>query len=279
MSNDIIRPDGSVLKPVNISEYFGLTQEQFNTPQGRNSQDLLNRFNSVIARQAEKWSSLNEELLESAEAGREEMIRRQADANAEAYVKAIRSTPFIFDAIVGALAALCGNSTYNSSTLEDPMNDYVRDILGSWLQVRDQTRQGISANSHSAVRGKAGELDIQIRNNGRPIGLYEGLRLDSVKTDDIYDHIKKATINYNPQGVKEVFVVAYAQGFKTGYGEFWKKMMNCVKEYKAGDSEYEIVWDEYEEDTGLSAVRSIHGIYNMDDAEHNVHVMAVKLMV
>ena len=278
MSNDIVRPDGSVLKPVNIADHFGITQEQLNTFQERISQDSLNGFNSVIAKQAEQWSALNDELFESVEAGKEEMIRRQADANAEAYVKALRSTPFLFDVIVGALAALCGNSTYNSSTLEDPMNDYVRDILGSWLQVRDQTRQGISANSHSAERGKAGELDIQIRNNGRPIGLYEGLRLDSVKAGDIYDHIKKATINYNPQGVKEVFVVAYAQGFKTGYGEFWKRMMNCVKEYKAGNSEYEIVWDEYEEDTGLSAVRSLHGIYNMDDVEHNVHVMAVKIM-
>ncbi|XME00910.1 hypothetical protein QYZ88_009240 [Lachnospiraceae bacterium C1.1] len=37
-------------------------------------------------------------------------------------------------------------------------------------------------------------------------------------------------------------------------------------------------WDEEEEDTGLSAIRSIHGIYNMDDTEHNVHVIAVKLM-
>lgn len=35
---------------------------------------------------------------------------------------------------------------------------------------------------------------------------------------------------------------------------------------------------EEEEDTGLSAVRSIHGTYNADDVLHNVHAIAVKLM-
>ena len=54
--------------------------------------------------------------------------------------------------------------------------------------------------------------------------------------------------------------------------------MDCAKEYKASILEYEIYWDKVEEDTGLSAVRSIRGIYNIDGVEHNVHLMAVKLM-
>lgn len=278
MSDKIVRPDGSVLTPINLADNLGITEKQLSSFKELVKQHSINGFNDAMIQQPEQGDILNGEFVEIIEAGKEDMIRCQADANAEAYVKALRSSPFLFDAIVGALAALCGNPTYNSSTTEDPMNDYVRDILGSWLQIRDQTRQGISASSHSAERGKAGELDIQIRNNGRPIGLYEGLRLDSVRSSDIYDHIKKATINYNPQGVKEVFVVAYVQGYKTGFGEFWKRMMVSVKAYDAFDLEHQIIWDEEEEDTGLSAIRSIHGIYNMNDVEHNVHIMAVKIM-
>lgn len=95
---------------------------------------------------------------------------------------------------------------------------------------------------------------------------------------DMSKHIEKASVNYNPQGVKEVFVVAYVRNHKTGFGDFWKRMMECVRDYVASDSEYQIVWDDEEEDTGLSAIRAIHETYYMDDAEHNVHVVAVKLM-
>ena len=119
------------------------------------------------------YSAQLAEISESIEAGKEDMIRRQAEANAEAYARALRTSPFLFDEIVGALSSLCGNRHYNSSSDKDTMNDYVRDVLGHGLQVRDQTRQGISGNSRSAERGHAGEIDIQIRNNGKPIGIYE----------------------------------------------------------------------------------------------------------
>ncbi len=158
------------------------------------------------------------------------------------------------------------------------MNDYVRDILGQGLQVRDQTRQGLSGNSRSAEKGHAGEVDIQIRNNGRPIGIYEGLRLESVTEKTIHDHIEKATVNYNPQGVKEVFVVAYVINHSTGFGEFWTRFVGCIQKYEAKEEEYQITWEEEEEDTGLSGVRSIHGTYEMDDVEHSIHVIAVKIM-
>lgn len=278
MADEIIKPDGAVYTKINLADHLGVTEDQLATFRTVAMQQSLNGFNSAISRQAEQWAALNDEIAESIEAGKEEMIRRQAEANAEAYAKALRSSPFLFDEIVGALAALCGNPTYNSLSLEDPMNDYVRDILGHGLHVRDQSRQGISGNSRYAEKGQAGELDIQIRNNGRPIGIYEGLRLKNVDSSEIYDHIKKATINYNPHGVKEVFIVAYVRNHATDFGKFWSKFMECVRAYEAPDPEYQIVWADEEEDTGLSAVRSIRGIYNMDDTEHNVHAMAVKLM-
>ena len=278
MPEKIMGPDGTEFTPISLADHLGISEKQLATLRESAMQQSLISINDAIARQAEQWSALDGELYESIEASKEDMIRRQADANAEAYAKALRSSPFLFDEIVGALAALCGNPTYNSSSSEDSMNDYVRDILGHGLQVRDQTRQGISGSSRSAEKGQAGEMDIQIRNNGRPIGIYEGLRLDSVCVKVIYEHIIKATINYNPQGVKEIFVVAYVRGQSTSFGDFWKRFMTCVKEYQAPVQEYQIVWEDEEENTGLSAVRSIHGTYDMDGADHNVHVMAVKLM-
>ena len=139
-------------------------------------------------------------------------------------------------------------------------------------------RQKIIFHSRSAEKGHAGEVDIQIRNNGRLIGIYEGLRLDGVKSGEIYEHIAKATVKYNPQGVKEVFVVAYVIKHSTGFGEFWRRFVDCVKKYEAYNPEHQITWDDEVEDTGLSAVRSIHGTYDMDDEEHSVHIMAVKIM-
>lgn len=278
MSDEIVKPDGTIFKPVDIANHFGLSKEQLNSLYRSISDETLYGFNSAVSRQAEQWSALSDEISESIGAGKEDMIRRQAEANAEAYTKALRSSPFLFDEIVGALSSLCGNRHYNASSDEDTMNDYVRDILGQGLQVRDQTRQGISGNSRSAEKGHAGEVDIQIRNNGRPIGIYEGLRLESVTEKIIHEHIAKATVNYNPQGVKEVFVVAYVIKHSTGFGDFWKRFFDCVQEYEADSPEYQIIWDDGTEVTGLSAVRSIHGIYNMDGEEHSVHVMAVKIM-
>lgn len=219
-----------------------------------------------------------EEMSRAVEEGKQDFINRIAEAAGSELAKALRKSPILFDEIVGALSSLCGNRHYNSSTDEDTMNDYVRDVLGQGLQIRDQTRQGISENSRSAERGQAGEIDIQIRNNGKPIGIYEALRLDGVHSNKIYEHIEKATVKYNPQGVKEVFVVAYVQKQSKSFGGFWNRFVECVKGFEAEFDECQIKWDDEEEDTGLSAVRSIHGTYMMNDAEHNVHVMAVKIM-
>lgn len=72
--------------------------------------------------------------------------------------------------------------------------------------------------------------------------------------------------------------MAYVIKHSTGFGEFWRRFVDCVKKYEADNPEHQITWDDEVEDTGLSAVRSIHGTYDMDNEEHSVHVMAVKIM-
>lgn len=93
----------------------------------------------------------------------------------------------------------------------------------------------------------------------------------------IHDHIAKATINYNPQGVKDVFVVAYIIKQAKNFGDFWGRFSVCVRKYEAREVEYAITWDEGEMNTGISAIRSLHGTYQMDGVKHNVYVIAVKI--
>ena len=140
------------------------------------------------------------------------------------------------------------------------MNDFVRSIIAASLEVRDQTRNGISGTSTSATQERSGELDIQIRYNGKPICVYEGLKLDSVKKKELYEHIVKATINYNPQGIKNVFVTAYVVNQSTHFGDFWDRFCDCVRQ-----------------DTEMSAIRVLHGVYKMDGVDHDVYVIAVKI--
>lgn len=274
MSEPITRLDGAVLTPVCVDDFPKIPQEKIEVFQNKIGQELMNKFNETINTQADRIYEIQSEINSVRKAQTDDMINRQA----EAIASALKTYPSLFEEIVVALSSLCGNSAYNYSTLEDPLNDYVRDLLGMVLQIRDQTRQGKSGRKKTVERGKAGEIDIQIRNNGIPIGIYEGLRLESVNKPYIYDHISKATINYNPQGVKEIFVAAYVREQEYTFGSFWERFVECVKNYQASHSEYQIKWDEVEEDTGLSAVRSIHGVYKMNGVIHNVHVMAAKLL-
>lgn len=100
---------------------------------------------------------------------------------------------------------LCLNHSYNDSTLEDIINDYIRDMMISkgYNEAKDQTRHGISANENNA-----GEVDILFTKDGKEIAIFEGLKLDSVKAAYIDQHIKKAIINYNALGTA-TFIVAY----------------------------------------------------------------------
>lgn len=266
------------LKSIDFSQFdyakqYGISPEQY--------QDLMKPasidFAKPIFQARRRIDEQMDDIAESIAEGRREFIEQQAQANAEAYARVLKRSPIVFDVVIGALAALCGNPLINSDTLEDPMNDFVRDILGQGSEVRDQTRQGISGSSQSAKEGRAGEVDIQIRHNGKPICIYEGLKLSSVDRAAIHSHIAKATINYNPQGVKDVFVVAYAVNQQKHFGEFWQRYMEKVREYNADDVDYAITWDDEETDTGMSAIRVLHGVYKMDGVDHNVYATAVKI--
>lgn len=121
---------------------------------------------------------------------------------------------------------ICLNHSFNASSSENSINDAFRDMLSikGYNEVKDQTRHGISS------RGKdAAEVDILLTKEGKEIAIFEGLKLSSVNTAYIDEHIEKAIVNYNALGTA-TFVVAYV--CSANFESFWERYSNHIKDYK-----------------------------------------------
>lgn len=119
---------------------------------------------------------------------------------------------------------LCSNATYNGNSSENSINDFFRDTLSlmGYNEVKDQTRHGVSSSGQDA-----GEVDILITKEGKEIAIFEGLKLSSVNTSYIDNHITKAIINYNALGTA-TFVVAYVN--IANYESFWNKYVEHLQD-------------------------------------------------
>jgi len=129
------------------------------------------------------------------------------------------------DKVLRALSKLQRNHHYNSSSSEDTMNDYIRDILDESYIVKDQTRQGDSTRGD-----EAGEIDIQLCDSGLPLVMIEGVKLDSLVKDTLKNHIDKVLVNYDPNGCPYAFLLIYTTVVR--FDEFYKKLLDYLEEYK-----------------------------------------------
>lgn len=127
------------------------------------------------------------------------------------------------DKVLRALSKLQRNHHYDSSSSEDTMNDYIRDILDESYNVKDQTRQGDSTKGD-----EAGEVDIQLCDTGLPIVMIEGVKLDSLVKDTLDTHIAKVLVNYDPNGCPYAFVLIYTTVVR--FDEFYKKLLKHLSE-------------------------------------------------
>ena len=120
---------------------------------------------------------------------------------------------------------LSTNATYKKAP-ENSINDYIRDmlLLMGYNEVKDQTRHGISLSGKDA-----GEVDILISKGGKEIAIFEGLKLNSVDSAYIDNHILKAIVNYNALGTA-TFIVAYVSS--NNYESFWNRYTDYLKEYR-----------------------------------------------
>lgn len=131
----------------------------------------------------------------------------------------------VLDDLVFSSQLVCNNALYNQNTRENSINDYFRDLLKAkgYEQVLDQTRHGIS------VSGKdAGSVDLLMRKGNREVAIIEALRLTSVDTGIIKEHIDKAVTNYNALGTP-TFLLFYAGS--PDFGDFWRRLLIHLKQY------------------------------------------------
>ncbi len=104
---------------------------------------------------------------------------------------------------------------------ENTINDGVRDCLDMKYGLRDQTRQGES------VSGKdAGEVDLMLYNNGKPLALMEGLKLNYVDSVKLSNHINKAMKNYDPIGCPLIYLLVYSP--EKAFEGFWRRLVSYI---------------------------------------------------
>lgn len=145
-------------------------------------------------------------------------------------IKTFEDTPsalFLEDTVsanvLKSLLNVQANRIYEGKN-ENAINDGIRDQLRMVYEIKDQTRQG------NSVSGKdAGEIDLMLCDNGNPTVILEGLKLDSLSTDKLDEHINKALTNYDPIGCPLVYILIYATMKK--FDEFWNKAVEYIRKY------------------------------------------------
>lgn len=131
----------------------------------------------------------------------------------------------VLDDMTQICERLCTNALYTQNTNEDLITDYIRDNFKSmgYGQVLDQTRHGLSDSGKDASR-----VDLILEKDNKEVALIEALRLSSVATGIIKEHIDKAVTNYNALGTP-TFLLIYAGS--SDFGDFWRRLLIHLKQY------------------------------------------------
>lgn len=150
---------------------------------------------------------------------------------------------------------------------ENAINDGIRDKLRRVYEVKDRTRQG------NSVSGKdAGEIDLMLCDNGNPAVILEGLKLDSLSTDTLNEHINKALTNYDPIVCSLVYILIYAAMKK--FDEFWDKAVKYIKKYHFP---YEVFSGFQEINTAFTESRHGKIVLCRNSKPVNVHLYAIAM--
>ncbi|WP_236377685.1 hypothetical protein [Dickeya zeae] len=124
---------------------------------------------------------------------------------------------------------------HRKGNTEDDLNDLLREyLLAKEYEIKDQTREGISASGKSA-----GELDIIVEHNRSLFAILEAMKLNQIDRDYITKHYKKMLINYNPLDIKRLFLITYYDGKK--FDDWWNVYTEFVDsiEYRSLNPEAE----------------------------------------
>jgi len=150
-----------------------------------------------------------------------EQFEELSSGSSEPRKKDVTETTLLQDLFFCSIK-LQANHKYKDS-LEDDMNDYVRDLLDAiGYIVRDQTRQGTSNGGK-----QAGEVDILVRYENSPFAI-EALKLSSVDKAYISEHIDKI-YKYDTLGNKCNFIISYVN--IKNFFDFWENYLLFTELY------------------------------------------------
>ena len=137
-----------------------------------------------------------------------------------------------------ACQMLQGNRLY-WDCLEDDRNTFLRDILRGKYLVNDQSFQGQS-------KERAGELDLDIRResdapwtvlealNLKPQQLRQDGDLRAKPINDWNEHLDKLLENYNPCGLRFMFLVSYVECKRDEFAKIVSKFERHIRTYHSG---------------------------------------------
>ena len=137
-----------------------------------------------------------------------------------------------------ACQMLQGNRLY-WACLEDDRNTFLRDILRGKYLVNDQSFQGQS-------KERAGELDLDIRResdapwtvlealNLKPQQLRQDGDLRAKPINDWNEHLDKLLENYNPCGLRFMFLVSYVECKRDEFAKIVSKFERHIRTYHSG---------------------------------------------
>ncbi|MDO5968279.1 COR domain-containing protein [Flavivirga aquimarina] len=113
---------------------------------------------------------------------------------------------------------------------EDERNTYLNTLLKPYLIKRGFISQEQSRRGKSETGKGIGELDILIEEiEGTPITIFEGFNLNSLATSIIKKHLKKAILNYDPNGLKEKYIGIYCEA--KNFNNLADKYFKYIKEF------------------------------------------------
>ena len=122
-------------------------------------------------------------------------------------------------------------SANDENRIEDERNTYLRDtLINLGYLVNDQHLQGLGSGS----RGY-GELDLDIRQNKDiPWTVLEALRIRDGNKNEWNRHLKKLLDNYNPGGMRHLFLLTYVDCSKDEIGDILRTFSEHIKWHDEG---------------------------------------------
>ena len=235
--------------------------------------DLLEHREAIIVLKTEYDNDYKDPLASQAIAIKKlanVMISKKHDylTNDERLMIDISAAESVLDDLIKIGKQACNNVSYNAKSKETTINDYFRDMLRSkgYTEIKDQTRHGISSSGKDA-----GEVDILLSKDGKETAIIEALKLSSVDSNYISQHIKKAINNYNPLGTA-TFIVAYVMS--ADFGGFWERYSDYLMNYQFNITVKEPVAIKPHPN---AATRVARCILSKDNYDFPVYFLAIKL--